>query len=52
MTELLPGLCEDASKKEKRSLLFLLVFLRMDALIGDVCRCDHSNQNVMVSNNI
>ena len=22
----------------------------MDAFIGDVCRCDHSNQNLMVSN--
>ena len=24
----------------------------MDAFIGDFCRCDHSVQNLMVSNNI
>ena len=23
----------------------------MDAFIGEVCRCDHLNQNLMVSNN-
>ena len=24
----------------------------MDAFIGDVCRCDHSNQNLMVSKKV
>ena len=46
--ELWPNLCEDAGKKEG----FFCLSKPMDAFIEDVCRCDHSNQNLMVSNNI
>ena len=53
MAELWLNLCEDVGEKEEESLLLVFqAFLRMDAFIGDVCRCDHSNQNLMVSNNI
>ena len=53
MAELWLNLCEDVGEKEEESLLLVFqAFLRTDAFIGDVCRCDHSNQNLMVSNNI
>ena len=53
MAKLWLNLCEDVSEKEEESLLLVFqAFLRTDAFIGDVCRCDHSNQNLMVSNNI
>ena len=52
MAELWLNLCEDVGEKEEESLLLVFqAFLRTDAFIRDVCRCDHSNQNLMVSNN-
>ena len=49
MTELWPNLCGNVGKKEEG---LFCAFLRMNTFIGDVCRRDHSNQNLMVSNNI
>ena len=52
MAELWLNLCEHVGKKEEESLLLVFqAFLRTDAFIGDVCRCDLC-QNLMVSNNI
>ena len=41
-----------SEKDEESFLLFVLAFLRVNAFNGDFCLCNHSIQNLMVSNNI